>query len=175
MESESADGASSLSREMPATAVIEQLQCCIRFTNLSFPVHRIIDKIPQRSSGFHISDILQLNNNNNETSTSDVIKTSRSPMDYSMYPPYNDYQTRQSYYSAYHPQILPSTLSSFESDLPFYNTTFGPTNVPPSTYGGSVYFPSDPTMTSNAYASSQMLSNRFLINDANNNSFGELL
>jgi hypothetical protein len=124
-----------------------------------------MEKNPQRSSGFGISDILQLNNQ----STPDI--KPRSPMDYTMYN-YNDFSSRQHYYSTYHPQILPSTLSTFESDLPFYSTTFG---TAPSTYNGNLYFPTDATMTgSNSYAAPQMLPNRFLVNDANNNSFGEI-
>lgn len=125
-----------------------------------------IDKNPQRSSGFHISDILQLN-----TQAPDV--KSRSPMDYSVYN-YNDYQTRQHYYATYHPQILPSTLSTFESDLPFYSTTFGSA---PSNYNGNVFFAPESPMGGNVYAPTHMnpstLPNRFLLNDVNNNSFGE--
>lgn len=93
-------------------------------------------------------------------------------MDYSVYN-YNEYQSRQHYYSTYHPQILPSTLSSFESDLPFYSTTFGSA---PSTYNGNLYFGPEPSMAGNAYGPSQMLTtlpNRFHMNDVNNNSFGE--
>lgn len=126
-----------------------------------------IDKTPQRSSGFHISDILQLNN-----STTDV--KPRSPMDYSLYN-YNDYPSRQHYYSTYHPQILPSTLTTFENDLPFYSTTFG---TAPSSYNGNIYFPPETaTMGGSGFVPSQMiptsLSARFLMNDSNNNSFGE--
>lgn len=123
-----------------------------------------IDKNPQRSSGFHISDILQLNNQ----PTPDV--KPRSPMDYSVYN-YNDYPSRQPYYSTYHPQILPSTLSTFESDLPFYSTTFGSA---PSTYNGNIYFTSE--AGANPYPSPQMIPtpNRFLMNDVNNNSFGNI-
>lgn len=89
-------------------------------------------------------------------------------MDYSVYN-YNDYQTRQHYYSTYHHQILPSTLSNFESDLPFYSTTFGSA---PTSYNGSLYFPTDPALSANAYPP-QHPANRFLVNDANNNSFGK--
>lgn len=127
-----------------------------------------IDKNPQRSSGFHISDILQLNNQ----APPDV--KPRSPMDYSVYN-YNDYPSRQHYYSTYHPQILPSTLTSFESDLPFYSTTFGSA---PTSYNGNIYFPTEPA-SMGGFVPSQMipasLSTRFLMNDANNNSFGEIL
>lgn len=90
-------------------------------------------------------------------------------MDYS----YNDYQSRQSYYSTY-PQILPSTLSSFENDLPFYNATFA--SGPTSAYNGNIYFSPDPSIAGNSYNANQMLpttlSNRFLVNDSNNN-FGK--
>lgn len=134
-----------------------------------FLISRIIDKNQHRSSGFHISDILQLNQNE----AVDVTKP-RTSIDYSLYN-YNDYQSRH-YYSSYphhhHPQILPSTLSTFESDLPFYNTTFNSTS---SAYNGNIYFTSDTTSTS--YSGNQMipsgLPNRFLLNDANNNGYGE--
>lgn len=91
-------------------------------------------------------------------------------MDYS----YFDYQQRQHYYSTYHPQILPSTLSTFESDLPFYSTTFG---TAPSTYNGGLYYSPDPPMGSNAYSGPPMapVPNRLFINDANNNSFGKFV
>lgn len=90
-------------------------------------------------------------------------------MDYAVYN-FNDYPSRPHYYSTYHPQILPSTLSTFESDLPFYSTTFGSA---PSTYSGNLYFTPD---TASGYPTSQMLPthNRFLMNDVNNNSFGNM-
>ncbi|KAG5672446.1 hypothetical protein PVAND_002574 [Polypedilum vanderplanki] len=117
----------------------------------------IIDKNPQRS-GFHISDILQLNSEANVENSKP-----RTSIDYSIYN-YNDYQSRH-YYSPYpHPQILPSTLSTFESDLPFYNAAFN--SQPPSVYNSNVYFASD--TTSNSFSGNQM--NRYLVNDANNNS-----
>jgi hypothetical protein len=126
-----------------------------------------IDKTPQRSSGFHISDILQLNNQ----APPDV--KPRSPMDYSLYN-YSDYPSRQHYYSTYHPQILPSNLTTFESDLPFYSTTFGSA---PSTYNGNIYFPPEQAMGGSGFLPTQMiptsLSTRFLMNDMNNNTFGE--
>ncbi|CRK88417.1 CLUMA_CG002189, isoform A [Clunio marinus] len=126
--------------------------------------YKEIDKNPHRPSSFHISDILQLNNQ----PPSDV--KPRSPMDYSPYS-YNEYTSRQPYYSSYHPQILPSTLSTFESDLPFYSTTFG---AAPS-YNGNIYLTADPPMGTSSYPSSQVvstsLSNRFIMNDPNNNSF----
>lgn len=91
-------------------------------------------------------------------------------MDYAAYN-FNDYPSRPHYYSAYHPQILPSTLSTFESDLPFYGTTLS--SAPP-TYGGNIYFAPDSGASS--YTTTQMLPthNRFLMNDANNNSFGKI-
>lgn len=88
-------------------------------------------------------------------------------MDFSVYN-YNEFQSRQHYYSTYHPQILPSTLTSFESDLPFYSTTFG------TGYNG-VYYSPDTPLAGNAYPATSMVSvpNRLIINDANNNnSFG---
>jgi hypothetical protein len=89
---------------------------------------------------------------------------------------YNEYPPRQHYYSSYHPQILPSTLTNFENDLPFYSTTFGSA---PTSYNGNIYFPPEPTpIGAGGYVPSQMiptsLSTRFLMNDANNNSFGEM-
>lgn len=131
-----------------------------------------IEKNPQRpaGSGFHISDILQLPNQ-----TASEVKP-RSPMDYSLYN-YNDYQSRQHYYSTYHPQILPSTLSNFENDLPFYSTTLGSA---PTTYNGNIFYPpeSAPMGSGGGFAPSTMIPatipTRFLMNDANNNSFGKV-
>jgi hypothetical protein len=127
-----------------------------------------MDKNP-RPSGFHISDILQLNSNE---ANPDVNPKPRTSLDYSVYN-YNDYPARH-YYSTYphHHQILPSTLSSFESDLPFYNTTF---SSAPSSYNGNIYFTSD--TTNSAYSGNQMLpsglQNRLMMNDANNNNYSK--
>lgn len=155
-------GATALSHE--AASVMKQTRLILIILIRGFSVTSRIDKNPQRSSGFHISDILQLN------SQAPAEVKPRSPMDYSVYN-YNEYQSRQHYYSTYHPQILPSTLSTFESDLPFYSTTFGSA---PSTYNGNLYFTSE---SAASYGPSQMLPatlpNRFLMNDANNNSFGK--
>ena len=128
-----------------------------------------MDRNPRPSGGFHISDILQLNNPTVAAAAAAENKP-RSPMDYSMYT-YNDYQSRQHYYSSYHSQILPSTLTSFESDLPFYSTTFG--TAPPNY--GSVYYSSDPPLASNAYPTASPMippPSRLIINDMNNNNFG---
>ncbi|CAG9809099.1 unnamed protein product [Chironomus riparius] len=128
----------------------------------------IIDKNPQRSSGFHISDILQLNSQE----ANPEIPKPRSSLDYSIYN-YNDYPSRQHYYSSYPHHHLPSAISSFESDLPFYNTTF---NSAPSTFNGNIYFTSD--TTNSPYPANQMqmispnLPNRFIVNDSNNNNYG---
>lgn len=135
--------------------------------NTTFTSSRIIDKIPQRSGGFHISDILQLNNNtnnnnNNNDNTVESLKVPKISSDINSLP-YNDYQPRQPYYSSYHPQIhsFPATLSSFENDNPLYNSPS--TN---STFNGNMYYSAD------AY-NPQMLpatvTQRNLISDMNNN------
>lgn len=131
----------------------------------------MIDKNQHRPSGFHISDILQLNST---TDPGDPTSKPRTSIDYSIYN-YNEYQPRHFYssYPHHHHQILPSTLSTFESDLPFYNTTFNSTS---SAYNGNIYLTSDTTNTS--YSGNQVsipsgLPNRFLINDVNNNGYGK--
>lgn len=135
--------------------------------NITFTSFRIIDKIPQRSGGFHISDILQLNNNTtnntNNDNTAESLKIPKISSDINSLP-YNDYQPRQPYsYSSYHPQMhsFPATLSSFETDNPLYSSTT--TN---SAFNGNIYYSPD------AY-NPQMLpatvTQRNLLSDMNNN------
>ncbi|CAO1440230.1 unnamed protein product [Diamesa serratosioi] len=121
-----------------------------------------IDKIPQRSGGFHISDILQLNNNNNNNDNAESLKVPKISSDINSLP-YNDYQSRQSYYSSYHPQIhsFPATLSSFENDNPLYNSQS--TN---STFNGNMYYAAD---TYNSQMLPAAVTQRNLLSEMNNN------
>jgi hypothetical protein len=63
------------------------------------------------------------------------------------------------------------TKPQISAYLPFYTTTFGSA---PSSYNGNIYFPPE---SGSGFIPSQMipttLPTRFLMNDANNNSFGE--
>jgi hypothetical protein len=118
---------------------------------------RIIDKIPNphRPSGFHISDILQLNSNieatTNDESKAGIIQDISKPKSPSLQQNnlynLNDYHQPFPYYHSYHSQNLPATLPSYDNEL-LYNPSNVSTQNP---YPQNSYYSTDSIALGNSY------------------------